>query len=175
MNRNFLEFWGKALLQAAKSQKQLEDLAKWCQRGFLGFQDYTQLFKTTYGLDEMAESSPDYLTLWKKAEDDFRESFKGYLNLLRMVPREEYAALARKYEELKEKVAEQEETIKLLRMLLEEKGLGLAATSLEFQRLIEKQGEQFQKLFQGLGDSVKPEDPQPEAGHRRMPAPNTSI
>lgn len=175
MNRNFLEFWGKALLQAAKSQKQLEDLAKWCQRGFLGFQDYTQLFKTTYGLDEMAESSPDYLTLWKKAEDDFRESFKGYLNLLRMVPREEYAALARKYEELKEKVAEQEETIKLLRMLLEEKGLGLAATSLEFQRLIEKQGEQFQKLFQGLEESVKPEDPQPEAGHRRMPAPNTSI
>ena len=175
MNRNFLEFWGKALLQAAKSQKQLEDLAKWCQRGFLGFQDYTQLFKATYGLDEMAESSPDYLTRWKKAEDEFRESFKGYLNLLRMVPREEYAALARKYEELKEKVAEQEETIKLLRMLLEEKGLGLAATSLEFQRLIEKQGEQFQKLFQGLGDSVKPEDPQPEAGHRRMPAPNTSI
>jgi uncharacterized coiled-coil protein SlyX len=159
MNRQFLEFWGKALLQAAQSQKQLQDLAEWCQRGFLGFRDYTQLFKATYGLDEKAESSLDYLTLWKKSEDDFRESFKEYLNLLGMVPREEYAALARNYEELKEKVAEQEETIKLLRTLLEEKGLGLAATSLEFQRLIEKQGEQFQKLFQGLGESVKPEDP----------------
>ena len=55
-------------------------------------------------------------------------------------------------------MAEQEETIKLLRLLLEEKGLGLAATSLEFQRLIEKQGEQFQKFIQGLGESVKPED-----------------
>jgi hypothetical protein len=175
MNRRFLEFWGKALLQAAQSQKQLEDLAKWCQRGFLGFQDYSQIFKASYGLDEMAESSPDYFTQWKKSEDDFRESFKEYLNLLGMVPREEYADLARKYEELKGKVAEQEETIKLLRVLLEEKGLGLAATSLEFQRLIEKQGEQFQKLIQGLGQSVKPEDPQPEAGHRRMPAPNTSI
>ena len=175
MDPNFLEFWGKALLQAAQSQKQLEDLAKWCQRGFLGFQDYTQLFKASYGLDEMAESSPDYFTLWKKSEDDFRDSFKEYLNLLGMVPREEYAALARKYEDLKEKVAEQEETIKVLRMLLEEKGLGLAATSLEFQRLIEKQGEQFQKLIQGLGESEKPEDPQHEGGHRRMPAPNTSI
>ena len=175
MNRRFLEFWGKALLQAAQSQKQLEDLAKWCQRGFLGFQDYSQLFKASYGLDERAESSPDYFTQWKKSEDDFRESFKGYLNLLGMVPREEYAALARKYEELKEKVAEQEETIRLLRMLLEEKGLGLAATSLEFQRLIEKQGEQFQKLMQGLGEPVKPEDPQPEATQRRMLAPNTSI
>jgi uncharacterized coiled-coil protein SlyX len=159
MNRHFLEFWGKALLEAAKSQKQLEDLAKWFQRGFLGFQDYTQLFKATYGLDEVAESSPDYLTLWKKAEEDFRESFKEYLNLLGMVPREEYAALARKYEELKEKMAEQEETIKYLRMMLEEKGMGLEATTLEFQRLIKKQGEQFQKFIKGLGESTKPEDP----------------
>jgi uncharacterized coiled-coil protein SlyX len=159
MNRHFLEFWGKALLEAAKSQKQLEDLARWFQRGFLGFQDYTQLFKATYGLDEVAESSPDFLTLWKKAEEDFRESFKEYLNLLGMVPREEYAALARKYEELQVKVAEQEEAIKYLRILLEEKGMGLEATTLEFQRLIKKQGEQFQKFIKGLGESAKPEDP----------------
>jgi BMFP domain-containing protein YqiC len=160
MNRHFLEFWGKALLQAAQSQKQLEDLAKWCKHGIFSFQDYTQIFKTSYGLDQVGEDNPDYSSIWKKAEENFRESFKEYLNIFGVVPREEYSALARKYEELKEKVAEQEETIKLLRMLLEEKGLGLAATSLEFQRLIEKQGEQFQKLFQGLGESVKPEDSQ---------------
>jgi uncharacterized coiled-coil protein SlyX len=157
MDRHFLEFWGKALLEAAKSQKQLEDLAKWLQRGFLGFQDYTQLFKTAYGLDEVAEESPDYLDLWKKAEADFRDSFKDYLNLLGMVPREEYAALARKYEELKEKVAEQENTIGQLRMLAEEKGVGMAATTLEFQNLIKKQGEQFQKFIKSLGESTKPQ------------------
>jgi uncharacterized coiled-coil protein SlyX len=74
-----------------------------------------------------------------------------------MVPREEYATLARQYEELKEKVAEQEETIKHLRLLLEEKGLGLEATTLEFQKLIKKQGEQFQKFFQNLGEAVLPQ------------------
>ena len=160
MNRHFLEFWGKALLQAAQSQKQLEDLAKWCQRGIFSFQDYTQLFKTSYGLDQVAEDNPDYFSIWKKAEENFRESFREYLNIFGVVPREEYAALARQYEELQAKVAEQEETIKLLRLLLEEKGLGLAANSLEFQRLIEKQGEQFQKFIQGLGESAKPEGPQ---------------
>ena len=159
MNRHFLEFWGKALLQAAKSQKQLEDLAKWCQRGFLGFQDYTQLFKASYGLDEVGEDNPDYFAMWKKAEDDFRNSFKDYLNLLGMVPRKEYAALARQYEELKEKVAEQEEIIKHLRMLADEKGMGLEATTLEFQKLLKKQGEQFQKFIQGLGEFAKPEGP----------------
>ena len=158
MNRHFLEFWGKALLEAAKSQKQLEDLAKWYQRGFLGFQDYTQLFKASYGLEEMAEDSPDYLNLWKKAEEDFRRSFKDYLNLLGVVPREEYTALARRYEELQAKVVEQEETIKNLRRLAEQKGLGSEASTLEFQKLIKKQGEQFQKFIQGLGESVQPQE-----------------
>jgi hypothetical protein len=152
MDRHFLEFWGKAFLEAAKSQKQLEDLARWCQRGFLGFQDYTQLFKAAYGLNEEAKDTPDYFAMWKKAEEDFRESFKEYLNLLGVVPREEYAALARQYEELKEKVAEQEETITQLRMLADEKGVGLAATTLEFQKLIKKQGEQFQKFIKSLGE-----------------------
>ena len=157
MNRHFLEFWGKALLQSAQSQKQLEDLAKWCQRGIFSFQDYTELFKTSYGLEQVAEDSPDYFSIWNKAEENFQESFKEYLHIFGVVPREEYAALARQYEELQAKVAAQEETINLLRLLLEEKGLGLAATSLEFQKLIEKQGEQFQKFIQGLGEAVKPE------------------
>jgi hypothetical protein len=154
MNRHFLEFWGKALLQAAKSQKQLEDLAKWMPRGFLGFQDFTQLFKTSYGLNEVEEDAPDYLALWNKAEADFRESFKDYLNLLGGVPREEYAALARKYEELQAKASDQEEIIKHLRMLVDEKGMGLEATTMEFQRLIKKQGEQFQQFLQVLGESA---------------------
>ena len=160
MNRHFLEFLGKALLQAAQSQKQLEDLAKWCQRGIFSFQDYSQLFKTSYGLDQVEEDSPDYFSIWNKAAENFQESFKEYLHIFGVVPREEYADLARRHEELQAKVAEQEETIKLLRLLLEEKGLGLAATSLEFQKLIGKQGEQFQNLIQGLGESAKPEGPQ---------------
>ena len=155
MNRHFLEFWGKALLQAAESQKQLEDLAKWIPRGFLGLQDYTQLFKMSYGLNEMDEDNPDFLALWRKAEADFRDSFRDYLCLMGGVPREEYAALARKYEALKEKVTEQAETIKQLRQLANEKGMGLEATTLEFQRLIKKQGEQFQQFLQGLGEPAK--------------------
>ncbi len=151
MNRHFLEFWGKVLLQAAKSQKQLEDLAMWYHQGLLGFQDYTQLFKTTYGLDDVAEDNPDYLSLWKKAEEEFRNSFKDYLNLLGMVPREEYNALTKRCEDLEGKIAEQEETIKYLRLLAEEKGMGLEATTLEFQKLIKKQGEQFQKFIKGMG------------------------
>lgn len=154
MNRHFLEFWGKAFLEAAKSQKRLEDMASLLQQGFGGFPDYTRLFKAAYGLDKTAEDSPDYFALWRKAEENFRESFRDYFKLMGMVPREDYDALARRCEELEEKVAEQEETIKYLRLLAEEKGLGLEATTLEFQKLIKKQGEQFQKFIKGMGKTA---------------------
>lgn len=160
MDRHFLEFWGNFLLQAAQGQKKLEEMAKWFQSGFLGFPDYTQLFKTAYGLDQMAEDSPDYLNLWQKAQEDFRESFKDYLNLLGMVPREEYDALKRQGAELQEKLEEQEETIKRLKALAEEKGMGLEAATLELQNLVQKQGDQFQKFITGLGASLKPDQPQ---------------
>ncbi len=159
MNRHFLEFWGRALLQAAQGQKQMEELANWWQRGLFSFQDFLELFKKVYGLEEVQEDNPDYSSLWQQAEKNFQDSYREYLNIWGVVPREEYNALAQECEELKAKVAEQEETIKLLRHLLEEKGLGLAATSLEFQKLVEKQGEQFQKFLQGLGEAMKSEGP----------------
>lgn len=157
MDRHFLEFWGHSLLNAAKGQKQLEDLAKWLPRGFFNLQDFTPLFQKAYGLDPVAPDSPDYLKTWKKAEENFRESFQEYLNLLGAVPREEYLALAERYEKLKEEVVQQEETIRHLKMLLEHKGMGYATATLEFQELIKKQGDQFQKLLKDFGEVLKPD------------------
>lgn len=105
----------------------------------------------------MEQDSPDYLKIWKQAEKTFLDSFHEYLNLLGAVPREEYVALAERYEKLKEKVVQQEDTIKHLKMLLEEKGMGVAVANLEFQELIKRQGEQFQELLKGFGEVVKPD------------------
>ncbi len=157
MDRHFLEFWGNFLLLVAKGQKQLEDMGKW-SRGFFGG-DLTALFGKSYGINHLDKDSPDYLKMWEKAHEDFRDSFREYLGLLGMVPREEYAELARKYEELKEKVAEKEETIKQLRMLLSEKGLDFGAVTSEFQKLMDKQSDQFQKLIQSLGEVFKADQP----------------
>jgi hypothetical protein len=155
VDRHFLEFWGNFLLQAAKGQKQLEDLAQWSNRSLLNFGDFTALFRQAYGLDQPQPESPDYLEIWKKAEQDFRNSFQDYLRLLGVVPREEYAALARKYEKLEEKLAQQEETIQHLRQLLSDKGLDLAVVTLEFQQLMKKQSEQFHELMKDVGEAFK--------------------
>jgi hypothetical protein len=156
MDPQFMEFWGNFLLNAAKSQKQLEDLTKWMKSGFTGFEELTSLFQKVYGLEQAEKESPDYLKMWAEAQENFTRSFKDYLTLLGVVSREEYLALAKKHEELKEKVASQEETIKNLRMLFSEaKNEEFQDISGRFEELAKRQGEQFQRLMDSFAQSAK--------------------
>ena len=151
MDRHFLEFWGNFLINVAKGQKQMEDMSKWMQQGFEGSDELTGMFKKFYGLEHMKKDTPTYMETWKQASENFQESFKDYLRLMGVVPKDEHLALVKKYEELKEKVADQEETIKHLRMLLEEKKVETQGELVQgFQEIIEKQSEQFQETMETL-------------------------
>ena len=160
MDRNFLEFWGNSLLGAAKGQKQFEDLAAWVNQGFKGFEEMTALFMKMYGLDSQAGGGPDYMAAWKKAEEDFRRSYTECMNLMGLVPKNEHLELVCKYEELKEKCASQEETIKHLRMLLSESKLkDQGDLTRQFDYLIKKQNEQFQSLVDNITKAYKKGSP----------------
>jgi hypothetical protein len=149
MDKRFLEFWGNFFLNAAKGQKQLSDIAKWIDQGFSGFESLQAMFRNYYGLDE---ERPDYLKMWNKAEADFQKSLKDYLSLLGVVPKEEHLALVKKCEELKEKSAAQEETIRHLRMLLEGEGVDQAKVISGFEKMIAEQGEQFRELVKNFSE-----------------------
>ena len=156
MDKHFLEFWGNFLINAAKGQKQLQDMSKWMQQGFEGFDELTAMFKKFYGLEQMEKDTPAYMEAWKKASENFQKSFKNYLDLVGVVSKDEHLALVKKYEELKEKVAAQEETIKHLRMLLEEKKVETQGKLVQgFQEIIEKQSEQFQETMETLSRFFK--------------------
>ena len=167
MDRHFLEFWGNFLVNAAKEQKRLEDLSKWMQHGFkgfddlTGFEDLTEMFRKFYGLEHMEKDTPAYMETWKKASENFLESFKEYLDLMGMVSKDEHQALVKKYEELKEKVAGQEETINNLRLLLEEKRAESQGELVKgFQELIDKQSKQFQETMETFGSFFKKDNNQ---------------
>jgi len=155
MDRHFLEFWGNFFLSAARGQKNMEDMGNWIRKGFYGFEELNAMFRKFYGLDRIDKDSPDYLNLWEKAAEDFKKSFKDYLSLLGVVPKEEYLSLLKKYEALEEEVAAQEETIKNLRTLLGEKAFDPGEMVKGFQELMQKQGDQFQKLMERIGESFK--------------------
>jgi len=151
MDRRFLEFWGNFLINAAKGQKKFEELSQWFSQDLKGFEDLTALFRKSYGLDELPENSADYEKAWQKAAENFQNSLRDYLSLMGVVPKDEHIKLVKKYEDLKRKVADQEETIKHLRMLLEEKGFGQGELVRSFQDLIITQTDQFQELMKALG------------------------
>ena len=150
MDREFLEFWGNYLLAAARGQKQLEDLNQWIQQGFSGFEELTAMFKKFYGLESPSGEDADSSKKWQNAAADFRNSFNAYLDLLGMVPKSEYQALEQKFDALQKKVAEQENTIQVLRKLLAEKGTYQGETTRVFQELVNKQAEAFETLMKGM-------------------------
>jgi hypothetical protein len=161
MDPHFLEFWGNLLINAAKQQKQLEDLSKWMQQGFKGFDELTAMFNKFYGLEHMEKDTPAYMESWETASENFLNSFKNYLDLMGMVTKNEHLTLVKKYEKLKEKVAVQEETINHLRLLLEEKKTESQEELVKgFQDLIEKQSKQFQETMETFGSFFKKENNQ---------------
>jgi DNA repair exonuclease SbcCD ATPase subunit len=158
MDRQFLEFWGNYLLAAARGQKQLEDLNQWISQGFSGFEELTAMFQKFYGLKHPDRENTDSAKAWQSATSDFREAFKAYLNLMGVVSKDEYQALARKNAKLQEKVAEQADTIKRLRELLAEKGTYQGETVKVFQDLVKKQGDSFEKLMRNIAADSKDEE-----------------
>ncbi len=152
MDRHFLEFWGKSLLSAAKAQKQREELEEWIRQGFSGFEQLNDMFRKFYGLDRLKEESPDYNELRKRAEAEFRRSLNEYLRLFGVVPEQEHQALAEKCEELEQRVAVQEETIKQMRSLLDEKSAGSVRS---FEELLLEQSNQFNDLVKNLAKYYK--------------------
>lgn len=156
MDKNFLEFWGNSLLNAARSQEQFEKMTAWVQQGFKGFEEMNARFLKAYGLGGRPEGSSDFSAAWKKAEEEFLHSFNEYMNLLGFVPKKEHLDLVKRYEEIKEKLSSREETIKHLRMLLSESKIeGQGEMTRQFSDLIRKQNDQFRDMMDNFSKAFK--------------------
>ena len=157
MDRQFLEFWGHYLLAAAKGQKQLEDLNQWIHQGFSGFEELTAMFNKFYGLERPLDENSDSAQAWENAAAGFRNSFNAYLELMGVVSRDKYQELEQQCAALQKKVADQEETIKILRSLLTEEGTYQGETVKVFQDLVNKQSDAFETLMRKLTPDTKVE------------------
>jgi hypothetical protein len=159
MDKQFVKFWVSFLTGYMKTQEQLEDMSAWMERGFKGFDELTELFQKSYGLDRLSESTAQYLTMWEQSKKDFERSLAEYLSLMGVVPRQEHLDLVEKYEELKQKAESQEETIVHLRqLLLKGEQLDQKEFRTGFETLIKKQSDDFQRLMKDVGEGVVKEE-----------------
>lgn len=157
MDKQFLQFLGSFFLNAAKGQKQLEDMTRWIGGGFSGSDELASMFRKFYGMNALPLASQDNARAWETASENFKKSYHEWLNLMSVIPKSEYQILEKKCEALEEKVARQDETIGHLRNLLGEKGLPYADAVQGFTKMMEKQGHQFQELMDSVGKAFKKE------------------
>lgn len=175
MDEKFLEFWGSLLLNAARSKKQTDHMLRWMQNGFPNldesssdkqipdFSELSRIFRKLYGLDSISPCNDDYKELSGKALKDFQKSFTDYLALMGIVSKQEHLSLVEKYENLKVRCAEQEETIKHLKMLINAKGTSHAELSSNFENIFKNQGELFRKIMTDFGQYYNKTEPQKDS------------
>ncbi len=177
-DEKFLEFWGNFLLSAARGKKQAEDVGTWTrqyfksmnqimaasQKGFSDLNEFSVMFRKFYGLDHIPEQSPEYESRMKTSASDFQKSLNDYLGMMGMVSKAEHVALVRKYEKLKEKCADQEETVRHLRMLLDTKGTVQGEAVRTLQDIMKDQTELFRNMMAGIGQQTGKENPPDKTG-----------
>ena len=74
-------------------------------------------------------------------------SFKGQLSQFGVVPKINHLVLLKKYQDLKQEAAAQEDTIKHLRVMLDEKETDEGGAAKTSRQLVDTQNEQFQELM----------------------------
>lgn len=150
MNRDFLEFWGNFLLQAARGQRQLEELAKWTRVGFEAIEEQKAFWSALLYAQKESGEEPKAVETWEQSMDEFRESYREFMKIFGLVSMDEYQELIKKNEALEKKLAEQRKALP--------KGQPSVKKILDVQRemeeglqgLVEKQSEQFKELMESI-------------------------
>jgi len=169
MDEKLLEFWGNLLLNVAKGQKQSDAFFRWMRmgspdfndmfssKGAPGFEELSAIFQKHYGLDKVSKQSADYREVSEKAAREFQKSFKEYLTYTGLVPKKDHLELVARYENLKARCADQEETIRHLRMLLAGRETDQTDVVDQFQNMVKTQSDLFQNMVNEVGQYFKVE------------------
>jgi uncharacterized coiled-coil protein SlyX len=152
MDRQFYEFWGNFLINVAKGQKQMEEMTAWMRQGYDDKGDLASLFRCCYGVPPTNDTQH-----WQKAISDFNKAFIQFAAQFGWVAQSEHRKVLEKCDVLEKKVQEQEATIRRLRDLLAQKGLGHTELFDHFRDILKEQTAQFNAFMETIGSAVKEE------------------
>lgn len=151
MDHKFLEFYGRYLLNAAQTQKQIEKMSDWINKDFKGFEGMEEIFKICYGIPGSQKDSSHGNEKFKEAMDAFQSSFANYVKQMGWVMAKEHDDLKIEHEKLQKKVEEQQKIIEQLSQMLGiRKDMGYDEFFQQIQTLGKKQANQFKDLMQAF-------------------------
>lgn len=106
MEEYFNEFWKNQLITVEKGQKQMQDMTKSILQGLSGFEEVPEMFGKFCSMDFWSKETCGYIKAWEMTREDFQKFFKYYLDLMGLVPKDEYLELANKYNSMDESVTD---------------------------------------------------------------------
>ncbi len=153
MNRQFYEFWGTFFTNVAQGQKQLEEMTDWMQQGFAGANELNELFRRCYGLKSPKADDKQTVQMWQKAIEDFQQTLAQHAKQWGWVSQTEYQKVLDRCAALEKQVQQQQTTIKELRALVKEKGLGYSELFQHLNSSLKEQSEQFNALMENIRET----------------------
>jgi len=155
MNRQFYEFWGNFFTLMAQGQKQLDEMTAWMKEGFAGTKELNELFRQCYGLSPPKTDDNQASQMWQKAIKDFQQSSAQLAKQWGWVSQTEHQEVLDRCALLEKQVHEQQVTIKELRNLLEENGLGGTELFQHLNKALKEQTNQFNALMESINEVFK--------------------
>jgi uncharacterized coiled-coil protein SlyX len=148
MDKNFLEFWGNMMLNAAKGQEQMDQMSKWIQQGFTGMSGINDMFNRFYGIKPKKTEMETLLETQQEAFSNFNKSFEDFLAMFDLIPRKKYQEMVDKYESEKKRVESLKETIGHLETMSDNNRSFQEDALDKFNKIVNKQADQFKKLME---------------------------
>jgi hypothetical protein len=151
MDKNMLEFLGRALLNAAQSQQQLDDMNKIAaDNPFL-----KSLFKSFVWQNQEKMNAEDIIEFTKKWSAEYKEFIKAYLTMFNVVSQEKYLSLIKENEDLKAKIAELEKIINSHKYLSDKDSYNPEKIVNNLTQIMSNQTQQFKELMKQLNQPYK--------------------
>lgn len=106
MEKYFYEFWKNQLITVEKGQKQTEDMTRWIMGGLTSYEELSEKFGKFCSMDFWSKETQEYIKAWEMTTEDFQKFFKYYLDLMGLMPKDEYLELTNKYNKIDESVTD---------------------------------------------------------------------
>lgn len=162
MDRLF-KFWEAIMQQKTGAMGMAAAMEELIQNGIKSSRQVLDLFEKSYGVKIGERNTKEWKAQMEKAMSDFNAQLKDLMAAMGVVPKSTHQALLDQHEKLKQKVAEQEETIRKLRRMLGEKGLGAPDGAPAFSEMIAAQQKQFEQLMRSMASLYAPKKKEKES------------
>ena len=107
MDQSIYKFWEDQFINLEQGRKQMEDMTKWIMGGLSGFKPLSEPYGKFWNMDFWPTETQDYMKAWETTTKDFQKLFTCYLDIMGLVPKDEYFELKKQYKALNERVADQ--------------------------------------------------------------------